>query len=894
MGFTTDKQTLDDLAIFGRHGSDSIFTIFNKTATVGGAGLLEQIFRQPLSSQAAINNRVDAIRFFNSAGIGFPFQTGLFDTLEQYLLNTDERSVLSDENNTLAGKFSNLIAEETAYKTLSRGVMAAIELLQGLRDFTVEMQQKSSEIPFRAELNDIQNLLSDPELLVLLTEKTSGKLPFEKIAAYDVWLRFKHRSVLRKILQHIYLLDVYISVGKVAKARGFVFPLALDAATHTLRMDGIYHPLLKNARTNTLHLTPESNIVFLTGANMAGKSTFMKTLGVVLFLAHMGFPVPARKMEFAVRDGILTTINLSDNLNMGVSHFYAEVLRVKKMAVELSLSKNLFIIFDELFRGTNVKDAYEATIALTGAFAQKQNCMFVVSTHIIEAGDVLKKKYDNINFVYLPTKMNQQTPVYTYQLETGITADRHGMIIINNEGILEILEKGEGHRHQGTKQKEGVKGFTADKQTLEDLNLLGKFKQNSIFSLFNRVQTRGGEKLLDAMFRHPLTEAEQINTRSLLFAYFQEKNLSFPISRDEFLIAAEYLEAEGPHHRVTASLSTMNKKFLAAVVKDEGFEQLQTGIKHSLKMFGQLRDFLEQVDTEGPYATRLARLKKILQHKALPHLPEGVETEDLQVLTLARYDYLLRHVLREDLQVFIELLHELDVFMAVGRVSAEYGFCRARALPKSNTSMLSLKDFRHPSLKNGVANSLSLDQEKNVLFLTGANMAGKSTLMKSFGVNFYLAHMGFPVAAGEMLFSVKDGLFSSINVSDNLDLGISHFYAEVLRVKKVAEVVRDGQDLLVIFDELFKGTNVKDAYDATLAVTGAFAQNRNCFFVISTHIIEVGETLKGRCENLQFYYLPTVMEGAVPHYPYTIKEGITSDKHGMLIIKNEGIMEVLN
>jgi DNA mismatch repair ATPase MutS len=130
-------------------------------------------------------------------------------------------------------------------------------------------------------------------------------------------------------------------------------------------------------------------------------------------------------------------------------------------------------------------------------------------------------------------------------------------------------------------------------------------------------------------------------------------------------------------------------------------------------------------------------------------------------------------------------------------------------------------------------------------------------------------------------------------VPDDLALGYSHFYAEVLRVKTVAEEVSAGKDLIIIFDELFKGTNVKDAYDATLSVTEAFAQFRNCFFVISTHIIEVGETLGARCGNLQFAYLPTVMEGRIPRYTYTMQEGITSDRHGMMIIENEGILGIM-
>lgn len=172
-------------------------------------------------------------------------------------------------------------------------------------------------------------------------------------------------------------------------------------------------------------------------------------------------------------------------------------------------------------------------------------------------------------------------------------------------------------------------------------------------------------------------------------------------------------------------------------------------------------------------------------------------------------------------------------------------------------------------------------------------MAGKSTFMKAFGISIYMAHMGFPVAAKELVFSVKDGLYSSINVTDNLDSGLSHFYAEVLRVKQVAEDVASGRDFVVIFDELFKGTNVKDAYDATLAVTASFSKYRNCFFIISTHIIEVGEALKNKSNNLCFAYLPIIMEGSVSKYTYKLQQGITTDRQGMIIIEKEGILNMI-
>ena len=433
MRFTTDQQTLEDLNIFGRHGVDSIYALFNRTYTRGGAALLEDCFRYPLADVERINQRTDLIRYFAKAAIEFPFRPEAFDQAEMYLANEDERTKLSVGERSLMGKVSRLIAEDSEYKTIYNGVVALVEILQTLKEFAA-LYQTGREV--------IIALLAEPALQPLLQDEHRGKLPFEKVAAYDTVLRFRHRGVIQRLLQHVYQLDMYISVAKVARDRGFSFAEALPKERHFIRLEGVYHPQVKQAVPNTLDITPDSNLIFLTGANMAGKSTFMKSLGIALFLAHAGLPVPAEKMVFSVRDAIYTTINLPDDLGMGASHFYAEVLRVKKMARELSLGKSLFVIFDELFRGTNVKDAYEATVALTTAFAGRRDSMFVISTHIIEAGEVLGQRNPNISFVYLPTRLREGLPVYTYTLEKGITADRHGMVIIQNEGILDILKNG--------------------------------------------------------------------------------------------------------------------------------------------------------------------------------------------------------------------------------------------------------------------------------------------------------------------------------------------------------------------------------------------------------------------------------------------------------------------
>jgi DNA mismatch repair protein MutS len=442
MNFITDKQTLDDLNIFGKRGKQSIYSIFNRTCSRGGAEQLEQMFRYPLSDTDAINQRAGIIKYFQQRKQVFPFRSDQFDALEQYLSNTDERSKLGHENNTLERKFKTLIGSDTEYQLLAKGVSSLLEISHTLRKLLSELQQDAGSIGYRADLQIMQEILQSEAWQSVFDRKPGSKLSFDDNAILDRLFRYQHIDKVRTLLYHLYSMDVYVSVAGVATEKGYVFPEAINRELHSIHLENVYHPQLEKAIGNNLSITPGSNVLFLTGANMAGKSTFMKSLGIALFLAHMGFPVAASKMQFSVRDGMFTTINLSDNLNMGYSHFYAEVLRVKKVAEQLHANRNIFVIVDELFRGTNVKDAYEATVAITAAFARKTNCMFVVSTHIMEAGDTLKPTHANINFMYLPTKMDQQKPVYTYKLEKGITEDRHGMVIINNEGIIDILKQG--------------------------------------------------------------------------------------------------------------------------------------------------------------------------------------------------------------------------------------------------------------------------------------------------------------------------------------------------------------------------------------------------------------------------------------------------------------------
>lgn len=437
--------------------------------------------------------------------------------------------------------------------------------------------------------------------------------------------------------------------------------------------------------------------------------------------------------------------------------------------------------------------------------------------------------------------------------------------------------------------------FVIDKQTLEDLNILGRYKTNSVFNVFNHTVTRGGGLVLEQMFLNPLTDAREINFRRDIFEFFQRGKFGFPISKEEFELSERYLGNTDHKNIIVSYLNNIKRKAVQMIANDEEFGLMQEGLAATISMLIKLDVFmgnLHEAAKSSAYQEQADKAWEILRNKNLGLILKSEKREKYKFWQFAFYDHKLRYTLSESLSELMKIVHDLDVYISVSDIGARRGFVYASANDDKEVN-IDIKGVYHPCIPDAVANDIHLDNHSNVLFLTGANMAGKSTLMKSFGISLYLAHMGFPLAVKSMNFTVQDGIYTSINVPDDLNMGYSHFYAEVVRVKKIAIEVASGENLIVMFDELFKGTNVKDAYDATVAVTEAFSKIHECVFIVSTHIMEAGLTLKERCDNIRFKYLPTKMNGSVPTYPYVLDEGISNDRHGMMIIKNEKIIEII-
>jgi DNA mismatch repair protein MutS len=161
--------------------------------------------------------------------------------------------------------------------------------------------------------------------------------------------------------------------------------------------------------------------------------------------------------------------------------------------------------------------------------------------------------------------------------------------------------------------------FTADKQTLEDLNVPGKYKPLSIFSLFNKVITAGGERLLQTMFQTPMTEPNDINKRSEIFQYFQSKQTTFPFSNEQFGQVENYLNGSSNNYYPATLFSLAKKKLLATIIRDEEYPNLQSGLQQTVALLKSCKVFISQLEEEQkskkeqhPFSNELRTAKKIL------------------------------------------------------------------------------------------------------------------------------------------------------------------------------------------------------------------------------------------------------------------------------------------
>ena len=432
-----DQYTYLDLSIFHTEEEFSVFHRLNFTRTAAGKAWLLKYFREPFSDLKKIRDVQNGIRV-------------ILDKLDQWPLGITNGTLLVidkfydyqlDPLPRSADPFNSLL-----YRMLHSPDYSMVNFsLIHFADFTRTMKELirifgSTDIPSKMQvlLARAGQLLKYKEVDEISAKPKDAKLSLQETIYFGRFFHTDFRSRVEELMDIYSQFDAWYSMAMAMKNFNLIFPEFLDVEDPYVEAEGLYHLLLVEPVAYDISMDRETNFIFLTGANMAGKSTFIKSVGLNIFLAHIGLGVPAKSMKLSLFDGILSNINVTDNIVKGESYFYNEVQRIKNTVMRINDNRKWLVLIDELFKGTNIQDAMKCSSTVIRGLINIRHALFILSTHLYEIGEELKN-YKNISFKYFETRVINNQLEFSYQLKEGISNDRLGYLILQREGVVDML-----------------------------------------------------------------------------------------------------------------------------------------------------------------------------------------------------------------------------------------------------------------------------------------------------------------------------------------------------------------------------------------------------------------------------------------------------------------------
>lgn len=237
---------------------------------------------------------------------------------------------------------------------------------------------------------------------------------------------------------------------------------------------------------------------------------------------------------------------------------------------------------------------------------------------------------------------------------------------------------------------------------------------------------------------------------------------------------------------------------------------------------------------------------------------------------------------------WIAIAGEVEALTALGGYAYEHPEDTFPEFVESSPS-LHAEALSHPLLPRGhaVANDLHLDSGLQLIVISGPNMAGKSTFIRSVGVNVVLAQAGAPVCAQRLMLSSLN-VAASICILDSLQGGLSRFYAEIMRLKKIDELSRGPVPTLFLLDELLSGTNSHDRRVGTESFVRSLL-SRGAIGLITTHdlaLAEIAGQLNGHAAN--FHFADRIEDGRL-HFDYRLTPGVVQTANALKLMRSIGL-----
>lgn len=436
-----DRQTLTELELFRDNNNGmNIFELLDNTITDGGRDNFKIQFQSPYNTAKEIVETQAVLKLIcqDIEKWKIPFTKQMMDQVEVYYFSKSETVVSENpigrffEGMFYRFKFKDY--KETATVGTKYTLLFVLELLKYLNKFDIDLLPSQLKELF----SSAQKILMEKDIQKACEVKEIETLSFIDLITIDQWFRSKYKIKISVLIEIAYKLDVYLSMAKAINKYHLVFPEIVDSEKPVLEMEEVYHLFLKSPISNNLSFEQQKHFLFLTGPNMAGKTTFLKSCGIAVYLAQLGMGVPAKRMKISPFNAIFSSLNTTDNLSIGYSYFYSEVMRVRKAAETLQKEKKVFMIFDELFKGTNIKDAFDGSMLVINGLLKWDSGFFILASHLTE----LSKKIDDkpsVFFRYFDSSVENAKPVFTYKIREGKSDERLGLIILQNEKIEELL-----------------------------------------------------------------------------------------------------------------------------------------------------------------------------------------------------------------------------------------------------------------------------------------------------------------------------------------------------------------------------------------------------------------------------------------------------------------------
>lgn len=476
-----------DLDLFGE---GSLFQFLNRTATSGGQQALADLLKEPPLQKDIILDRQVAVRelskipnwrlHFLARGHMFKETRELSEEIRSWSDATLElfRPALCRSLIVILPVLA-LLSVIHALMTNSYFLLAAIILLQWLMLFIWRKQisgyysffGRKSEL--LAKYMDLVKYVEEREfnapLLVKLQQEvrkpeSAGNI-FRQLRRYVKQFEFRQNLVVIVVLNSFFLWDLrclyklnqwhrknreklaawlkviaeadaLISLANLAYNQpGYNFPEIHDAG-FILKADKMGHPLLNPAKRvdNDLVINGWSKVLIITGANMAGKSTFLRTVGVNMILARSGVPVCAESMIVTPVE-VYTDMRTTDSLMKDESYFFAELKRIKRVLDRLIQGERFLVIPDEMLRGTNSVDKLNGSKDLIRSFIEYK-AVALIATHDLKLSEMENEFPQMVVNKCFEIKIREDEMIFDYLLKDGVTQSMNAGYLMKKMGII--------------------------------------------------------------------------------------------------------------------------------------------------------------------------------------------------------------------------------------------------------------------------------------------------------------------------------------------------------------------------------------------------------------------------------------------------------------------------